>query len=331
MVTISVIVPVYNVEKYVGKCIDSIINQTHKDLEIILVDDGSTDNSGKICDEYSKMDNRIKVFHKANGGLISAWYEGLSKAQGHYVGFVDGDDYIANNMYELLYDTITRDESELAICNVINEKNGVKIVQDMLPSGVYDGEELQDIKNKLFPSEKSNGDILKFYRVNKIFIKDKLKESLKYLNENVTYLEDMITTFPYILSCDKISIINVPCYYYVQRDASITKTQDIIKNLRSIKLAIDIAQKEAEDIGYKDKYIFEYSMENAILSAINCKLPHRQSKINYNKLFEFARENQIQFVNPHFNKMYKMKVFLLKHKMYTLMFCLLKIKQKISN
>ena len=100
---ISIIVPIYNVELYLEKCIESIINQTYKNLEIILVDDGSTDSCGKICDEYAKKDNRIKVIHKINGGLSDARNKGMEIAKGKYIGFVDGDDYVASDMYETLY------------------------------------------------------------------------------------------------------------------------------------------------------------------------------------------------------------------------------------
>ena len=99
---ISVIVPVYNVEKYLSKCVESIINQTYKDLELILVDDGSLDNSGNICDNYAKNDNRIKVVHKENGGLSSARNAGLDIASGEYISFVDSDDWIDENAYEEL-------------------------------------------------------------------------------------------------------------------------------------------------------------------------------------------------------------------------------------
>lgn len=97
MPKISIIVPVYNVEKYLRKCIDSILNQTFKDFELILIDDGSTDESGKICDEYNLKDNRIKVIHKENGGLSSARNAGLDIAQGEYIGFVDSDDWIESD------------------------------------------------------------------------------------------------------------------------------------------------------------------------------------------------------------------------------------------
>lgn len=101
---ISIIVPVYNVESYLERCVDSIIHQTYKNLEIILVDDGSTDRCGEICDEYSKIDERVKVIHKKNGGLSSARNSGLEAARGKYIGFVDSDDYIAEDMYEALFE-----------------------------------------------------------------------------------------------------------------------------------------------------------------------------------------------------------------------------------
>ena len=110
---ISVIVPVYNVEKYLTKCVDSIMNQTYKDLEIILVDDGSTDNSGKICDEYVKKDKRFKVIHKKNGGLSDARNVGIKNSTGEYLSFIDSDDYIDNDMIECLYNACIKNNADI--------------------------------------------------------------------------------------------------------------------------------------------------------------------------------------------------------------------------
>ena len=114
---ISVIVPVYNVEKYLPKCIDSIINQTYKNLEIILVDDGSPDGCGKICDDYAKLDDRIKVIHKKNGGRSEARNVGIDIAKGEYIGFVDSDDYIESNFYELLLKAVLDNNADISICS----------------------------------------------------------------------------------------------------------------------------------------------------------------------------------------------------------------------
>ena len=114
---ISVIVPIYNVEKYLAKCIDSIINQTLTNIEIILVNDGSTDNSRKIIDKYDKKDSRIKVIHKKNGGQGSARNAGLDIAKGEYIGFVDSDDWIDSNMYENLYNAAISNNADIVVCN----------------------------------------------------------------------------------------------------------------------------------------------------------------------------------------------------------------------
>ena len=115
---ISVIVPIYNVEKYVNKCVGSIVNQTYTNLEIILVDDGSPDRCPEICDEWAKKDSRIKVIHKKNGGLSDARNAGMKIASGDYIAFVDSDDWIAPEMYERLLMAIKNDNSDIAACAV---------------------------------------------------------------------------------------------------------------------------------------------------------------------------------------------------------------------
>lgn len=114
---ISVIIPVYKVEKYLDKCIQSVINQTYSNLEIILVDDGSPDNCPQLCDDWANKDERIKVIHKKNGGLSDARNAGLDIAIGEYIAFVDSDDYIESDMYECLLDKIIKTQSQMAICN----------------------------------------------------------------------------------------------------------------------------------------------------------------------------------------------------------------------
>jgi len=113
---ISVIIPVYNAAKYLPKCIDSVLNQTYKNLEIILVDDGSTDESGKISDKYSYKDNRVIVIHKENGGTSDARNKGIKAATGKYIGFIDSDDYIETDMYEILLKTLYAYDADIVEC-----------------------------------------------------------------------------------------------------------------------------------------------------------------------------------------------------------------------
>ena len=128
---ISVIVPVYNVEKYIKKTLESLLNQTYENIEIVLVDDGSTDSSSQICDEYAKKDNRIKVIHKENGGLSSARNKGIEIASGDYVFYLDSDDTIDEKCLEILEEALERTESDVAICKIDRvDVNGQKVRDD---------------------------------------------------------------------------------------------------------------------------------------------------------------------------------------------------------
>ncbi len=131
---ISIVIPVYKVEPYLSKCIDSILAQTYTNLEIILVDDGSPDNCPKICDEYAKLDNRIIVIHKENGGLSDARNAGIRIVTGEYIGFVDSDDYIDAKMYEILAQKITKYEADISICSYIKifEKSEKKLYKKLI-------------------------------------------------------------------------------------------------------------------------------------------------------------------------------------------------------
>ena len=118
MPLISVIVPVYKVEKYIHKCVDSILTQTFPDFELFLVDDGSPDNCGKICDEYAEKDNRVIVIHKENGGLSDARNVAIDRAKGDYLTFIDSDDYVSENHLETMYNALTETDSDIAIANI---------------------------------------------------------------------------------------------------------------------------------------------------------------------------------------------------------------------
>lgn len=124
MAEISIIVPVYNVEKYLKKCLDSILAQTFIDFELLLIDDGSTDSSGKICDEYGRKDERIKVYHKDNGGLSSARNYGIERSNAPFLGFVDSDDYIDADMYEVLYRNLKNEDADISMCSLFDIYNG---------------------------------------------------------------------------------------------------------------------------------------------------------------------------------------------------------------
>lgn len=211
---ISVIIPVYKVEKYLSKCVESIINQTYKNLEIILVNDGSPDNCGEICDEYAKKDSRIKVIHKENGGLSDARNAGIEIASGQYIAFVDSDDYIASNMYERMYETILKDNSSMVVCGCIcvREKGSVHqtVQRNNYKEGIYSSNEYLSL---LYD------DWTYVVAWNKLY-KKSLFSSIRYPKGKIH--EDEFAIHKIVFECEKISCIRDELYYYLQRDNSIT-------------------------------------------------------------------------------------------------------------
>ena len=212
---ISVIIPVYNVEKYLKKCVNSIIDQSYKNLEIVLVDDGSTDKSGDICDDYLKIDERIKVIHKNNGGLSDARNVGIDNSTGVYIGFIDSDDFIKNDMFEILYNAIKKTKADLAMCRVIDcygsipdIKNENLKVKSLSPD--------QAIANVLESKEISVNAVSKLY-------KKELFDNLKF--EVKRTAEDAIIMIELITKCKKIAYVNAIEYYYIHRENSITTSE----------------------------------------------------------------------------------------------------------
>ncbi|MCR5761409.1 MAG: glycosyltransferase [Sphaerochaetaceae bacterium] len=211
---ISVIVPIYKVEKYLSKCIDSILNQTYANLEIILVDDGSPDNCGKICDDYAVQDNRIKVIHQKNGGVSKARNNGVKASTGSFISFVDSDDWIENDYIESLYLKINKDDVDLAICGYksINAKqnNNIKIAhrQDARFSNIQVLK--ADSKNTTY------GHIATWAKM----YRRRLFDYVAFPDGKIC--EDLFTYYKFIYYSREIEIINKPLYNYMAfRDGSI--------------------------------------------------------------------------------------------------------------
>ena len=162
-ILLSIIVPVYNVGSFLPKCIDSIISQTFTDFELILVDDGSTDNSVEICDAAAKKDSRVRVIHKENGGVVSARKAGLSVAVGKYAGYVDGDDWIDKHMYEHMVNAMEKYNCDMVMCDVEHENKSVPLSSGSthinISGGYYNREQLE---NNVFPKMIYTGVFYKF-------------------------------------------------------------------------------------------------------------------------------------------------------------------------
>lgn len=210
---ISVIVPIFNVEKYLEKSVNSIINQTYKNIEIILVDDESPDNCGKICDEYSKKDNRIKVIHKKNGGLSDARNAGVKIAEGEYILFIDSDDWIENNMIEILYKNIKRYDADISICEFQEESTEGTILKSKT-----ENKEIKVFNREEALYELILQDNITNHAWNKLY-KKKLFEGIKYPKGKL--MEDIGTTYRLFEKSNKIVYQNINLYHYIQRSTSI--------------------------------------------------------------------------------------------------------------
>lgn len=249
---ISIIVPIYNVEKYLNQCINSILKQTYTNIEIILVDDGSPDNCGKICDNYKRIDKRIKVIHKNNGGLSEARNYGIKEATGDFLLFVDSDDFITENTCEILINNIQKYNADMAICNFYYVfKNKKAIINEM------------STKKEIQILEKEN--IIKEYFINysvdlnvawnKLYKKDIFKRKNALLFPVGKLHEDTYIMYKIYYNLNRLVRINKPLYYYRQRNNS------IISNF---------SKKNVKDImGYiNDYYIFSKNVDEDLKQMI---------------------------------------------------------------
>ena len=213
---ISVIVPVYNVQQYLEKCVKSLLQQTYKKIEIILVDDGSTDQSGILCDEMAEKDERIFVIHKKNGGLSDARNAGIDRATGEYLYFLDSDDYIAKNTLQKLYDKIKQEKADLAFGGIAFIDETGHMIKETLPSSK--GEEVWDEEQFWQNRYMDIDNICSIIACNKLYHRH-LFATERY---DVGKLhEDEYICHRIISQCSKIAIVNEVLYYYLQRSSSI--------------------------------------------------------------------------------------------------------------
>ena len=224
MPKVSVIVPVYNVENYLSACLDSIIAQTMEDMEIICVDDGSTDRSSEICDLYAKKDPRIKVIHKENGGLVSARKAAIKIAKGDYIGYVDGDDWIGSGFYASLVYQIIHSDSDAVIAGFSRDLfNASTQITSVILSGIYENDSLDFFFSNMISTGFFFRHGITTYLWNKLFKKSVIEKWQLAIDERISIGEDAAVVYPTLLSCKKISVIDVCAYHYRQREDSMLK------------------------------------------------------------------------------------------------------------
>lgn len=293
MTKVSVIVPVYNVEKYLARCLDSLVNQTLKDIEILVINDGSPDNSQKIIDKYSKKYKNVKSFIKPNGGISDARNYGLKYADGEYITFIDSDDYVDVTMMEKLYNKAKEKDYDIVECDLVMVYDDGKIISKVCPT----------LDKDVDTEEKKKSYMLHAYTSvwNKIYKKDLFDYDVRFKKgvwfEDVEFLYRLL---PYVKT---IGFVNETFNYYVQREGSITRTFDkrllcYIDNWNGI---LDFYKKNS----FYDNYIneLEYLYVKYLYASFIRQTSNYKDKKMFNETVKMAKENVKQrFPNYRKNK-----------------------------
>ena len=297
---ISVVVPVYNVEKYLNKCVDSIINQTYKKLEIILVDDGSSDTSGEKCDEYLKKDSRIKVYHKKNGGLSDARNYGIDKANGKYIGFVDSDDFIKDDMYAKLYNAIKIYDADVSMCRVIDCYGEIPPIDNSNVQTILLNS--HDAIKKVMEAED-----ISVHAVSKLY-KRKIFDDIKFEKDRTT--EDGIIMIELLDKCSKIAYVNSIEYFYIHRKNSITSRKFSERNydvIYAYKKNAKIINQKYTDLSNIAQMRLCWAYFNVLDNMIKSNYPIDKDILNY-----LRGKTSFILKCPYFTKNRKMLTIILK-------------------
>lgn len=219
----SIVVPVYGVESYLNQCVDSLLAQTYRNIEIILVDDGAVDGSPAICDDYAARDSRVKVIHKENGGLVSARKAGAEQATGVYVCCVDGDDWLAEDYIERIHDVVCQYNPEIVCAGLVQSNGQREILWTMqTPSGLYEGENLR--KNiRSCAIENEAGYIFPHNLCGKAILRELYLPEQLAVDNRIKIGEDAATTKPILTKCRSVYVMDAYLYYYRYNLDSMTK------------------------------------------------------------------------------------------------------------
>lgn len=300
---ISIVMPVYNVSEYLPKAIDSVLKQTFKDFELLLIDDGSKDDSGKICDEYAKKDSRITVFHKENGGLSSARNYGIEHAKAEFIGFIDSDDFISENMYERLYEAITSNSAGMSMCRVLDCYGGV--IPKFEPSNKVEVYTREEAMKEILIAEKAS-----VWAVNKLY-KKSLFDNVRYPVGKIT--EDGFVILDLLSQCSRVVLVNDAVYYYIHRENSITTTKFSAKNYNTIEAwerNYEIVRENFPSVEYEAKMRVIWAYFNVLDKMIDLSDPEDIKKRR--EIIKYIRSN-FSFIMkcPYFHKSRKLSTVVL--------------------
>lgn len=311
---ISIIIPVYNVEKYLERCVNSVLKQSYNDLEIILVDDGSTDNSGKICDRFKKKDDRIIVIHQRNQGLSAARNIGITKANGEYIAFVDSDDYILDDMYETLYKNLIKNDADISICKYQCVSENQKIDFSLDSNNIIIMDKVKAMNELLLDKTITNHAWNKLYKKD-IFNNTKFPIGKKF--------EDIGTMYLLFEKAQKIVYQDTTQYIYINRDGSIlhNKNPQLLQDyISSINSRYEYLLKR-----YKSEYeeMLNYNLLFVIIQYHIIAIGQKQKKMYYSNLTVNEYKKLLKIAkNTKIVKKLKLK--------YKLFLCLLLLSRNLT-
>lgn len=318
---LSIIVPVYNVEKYLNRCLKSLVNQTYKNIEIILVDDGSTDNSGKICDEWQKKDNRIRVIHKENAGLVSAWTKGVEVSSGELIGFVDSDDYCDLAFFENLFNNMEHTRVDLVVSGYTFETQTKSIrmnASSTFENRIYEGEALEKFKSSLF----GEGRALCWARWVKLFKRKLIIDNLKFVDERIKVGEDIAISVAAVYDAKVIGLVAEYGYHYVQNETSIMHTINECE-IRNFEILCDntlsICKQKGRGVNIHRFYTYQIIV---LLSKILHSNISRIQKKGLLKVLRVTEYTKLIYQKKDFKWLsikQRIAMFLFKLKMYGIM------------
>lgn len=302
MAILSIVVPVYNVDKYLTQCIESIILQTFSDFQLILVNDGSTDDSANICDKFSTIDHRIEVIHKKNEGLVSARKSGLRIANGKYIGNIDGDDWIEKNMFELLVTAAELYSSDVVMCGIISDypTYSEKFKKQLVQGGIYNQKLDQLIFNKILYSSVFFEFGIYPNLVNKIFLREKYMEFQLKVDNRITIGEDLACSFPYLLSSKNIVVLEDDLYHYRRIETSMTNKYQVtmgpsIEYLFNFLEDYKVIQQYLESqLPYYYLYLLSSYIKNELSSKNQLSCYEKNKKIK-----SFNKSNIMKYTNKN--------------------------------
>ena len=339
---LSVIVSVYNTKKYLRDCIESILAQTYKNFELILVDDGSTDGSSEICDEYTQLFSNVTVIHKVNGGTVSARKAGLEKALGEYVSFIDSDDWIDDAMYEQMMDKILETNSDVVMCDIQFEDVVFEIQPNYIKEGFLDKKALcEQVYPRMMFDYEYCCPCVNPSMCNKIFRREIIRDIIKNVNEAVTYGEDALCTFPAIFKSENAYVMH-KCFYHYRRNGDSVSNRYDESIFNRVVLLEEEFRKQFEEYRFEGEsqlygYVARLSVEfirSELLLHTNVSLRKRINIIKEYMKIESIQESFINSTSMMCDSKVKMKMnlilkgkFLRLYVLYSFRNLILKIKR----